>query len=199
LSAAAAAPAESVANEVEAHAAGDRIVGEHASMTEVMDQIPQAPQSADAVEDATLASAASDDADTPTSDTASDGTGHDMTSAPTEAQTNGQEAQEDQKQHEAGLASPDADGDAAQKVGAAARNGEPDCGPAEHEDGADPHVLHNEFHGEARSGAEHAEHVKDTTGPQSTQAAHGGGLQDRRDAAQDAGVLTDDEPESRSA
>ncbi|MDQ7977889.1 SMC-Scp complex subunit ScpB [Paraburkholderia sp. SARCC-3016] len=200
-SAATAAPAESAANEVEAHAAGDRIADEHASLTEVMDQIPQAPQSADAaeaedaVEDATLASAASNDADTPTSDTASDGIAHDMTSAPTEAQTNGQEAQEDQKQHEAGHASPDADGDAAQKVGAAERNDEPDSGAAEHEDGADPHVLHNELHGEARSEAEHAEHVKHTTGPQSTQAAHGGGLQDRRDA----GVLTDDEPESRSA
>ncbi|APR36237.1 SMC-Scp complex subunit ScpB [Paraburkholderia sp. SOS3] len=199
LSAAAAAPAERDANGVDAHAAGDRIAGEHASMTEVMDQIPQAPQSADAAEDATLASAASSDADTPASDAASDGIGHDMTSAPTGAQTNGQEAQEDQKQHEAGHASPDADGDAAQKIGAAARNDEPDSGAAEHEEFADPHVLHNELHGEDRSEAEHAEHVKHTTGPQSTQAAHGGGLQDRRDAAQDAGVLTDDEPESRSA
>ncbi|WGS51372.1 SMC-Scp complex subunit ScpB [Paraburkholderia sp. D15] len=40
-----------------------------------------------------------------------------------------------------------------------------------------------------------SEHV---TGPNPTKAAHGDS-EDRRDAAQDAGVLTDDEPESRSA
>ena len=87
---------------------------------------------------------------------------------------------------------------AAQQVVEAAQNDEPDSGAAAHKDSADPHVLQDELHDEARGEAEHAEHVKHTTGPQSTQAVHGDS-QDRRDAAQDAGVLTDDEPESRSA
>ncbi|CAB3770593.1 SMC-Scp complex subunit ScpB [Paraburkholderia humisilvae] len=60
--------------------------------------------------------------------------------------------------------------------------------------------LHDELHGEPsrdhrgelRSEAEQA------IGPHSTHVAPGG-PQDRRDAAQDAGVVTDDEPESRSA
>ncbi|MFC0398925.1 SMC-Scp complex subunit ScpB [Paraburkholderia rhizosphaerae] len=49
-----------------------------------------------------------------------------------------------------------------------------------------------EHRGELRSEAEPA------IGPHSTHAAQGG-PQDRRDTAQDAGVVTDDEPESRSA
>ncbi len=68
--------------------------------------------------------------------------------------------------------------------GDAGQNQEPaaQTGPATHT--RDPAVF--------RSEAEHA------AGPQPTHAAQGA-PEERRDAAQDAGVLTDDEPESRSA
>ncbi|CAB3769769.1 SMC-Scp complex subunit ScpB [Paraburkholderia solisilvae] len=69
-----------------------------------------------------------------------------------------------------------------------AQNDEPGAAPAMNERSA----PHSEFHSEPRSEAEHA------IEPHSTHAAHDG-PQDRPDAAQDAGVVTDDESESRSA
>jgi segregation and condensation protein B len=197
--------AETAANtieaETEAKTTGEHVASEHASMTQALDQTTQASQTADAPEapEAPIPAAAENhEPDTATRDAASDDIAHDVTSAPTAAQADGQQEHEDQKQHEAGHASHDAAGHAAQNIDAAAQNEEVDSGAAAHKDSADPSVFHDELHGEARSEAEHAEHVKHPTGPQATQAAHGGS-QDRRDAAQDAGVLTDDEPESRSA
>jgi segregation and condensation protein B len=178
------APAEAAANEGEAQTDGEHAASEPAPMTEALEQTTQASQTGESVEAA-----------------ASGDIAHDVMPAPTEAQSNEQEeqaAQEDQNQHETGPASQDAAGNAARDIDDAAQNEEANSGAAAHKDSADPRVLHDELHGDARSEAEHAEHVKHTTGPQSTQAAHGGS-QDRRDAAQDAGVLTDDEPESRSA
>jgi segregation and condensation protein B len=191
------APAEAAANEGEVQTAGEHVAGESAPMTEALDQTTQASQTEATVEAA--AAAGNHEPDTATRDAAaSDDIAHDVMPAPTAAQSNEQDEHADQKQHETGPASDDAAGNAAQSIDAADQNEEADSGAAAHKDSADPRVLHDEIHGEARSEAEHAEHVKHTTGPQATQAAHGGS-QDRRDAAQDAGVLTDDEPESRSA
>jgi segregation and condensation protein B len=190
------APAEAAANEGEAQTAGEHVAGESAPMTDALDQTTQASQTEETVE---AVAAGNHEPDTATCDAAaSDGIAHDVMPAPTAAQSNEQDEHEDQNQHETGPASHNAAGNAAQSIDAAAQNEEADSGAAAHKDSADPGVLHDELHGEARSEAEHAEHVKHTTGPQATQAAHGGS-QDRRDAAQDAGVLTDDEPESRSA
>jgi segregation and condensation protein B len=190
------APAEAAANEGEAQTTGEHVAGESAPMTDALDQTTQASQTEETVE---AVAAGNHEPDTATCDAAaSDGIAHDVMPAPTAAQSNEQDEHEDQNQHETGPASHNAAGNAAQSIDAAAQNEEADSGAAAHKDSADPGVLHDELHGEARSEAEHAEHVKHTTGPQATQAAHGGS-QDRRDAAQDAGVLTDDEPESRSA
>jgi segregation and condensation protein B len=180
-------PAESAANEDQARAADERAASEDAPMTEALDQTTQPSQTAEAVE-AGAPAAANHEPDAATSDTASDDIARDVTPAPTAAQANEQEEHEDQKQYAAGPASHDAAGHAPQNIDDAA------SGVAAHKDSTSPRVLHDELHGEARSEAEHAEHVKHATGPQSTHAAHGGS-QDRRDA----GVLTDDEPESRSA
>src|ERR1700754_845437 len=193
--------AETAAHEIEARTTGEHVASEHASITEARDQKAEASPIAEAAEAPILEPAANHAPDSAMRDAASDDIAHDVTPAPTAAQANGQkehEGHEEQKQHEAGPASHDAAGNAAQNIDDAAQNEEADSGAAAHKDSADPRVLHDEFHGEARSEAEHAEHVKHTTGPQATQAAHGGS-QDRRDGAQNAGVLKDDEPESRSA
>jgi segregation and condensation protein B len=82
---------------------------------------------------------------------------------------------------------------------AAAQNDEADSGLAAHEhDSADHRAPHSEVHDDGRGETQHAEPAKHASGPHSNHAAHGG-QQDGRDAAQDTGVLTDDEPESRSA
>jgi segregation and condensation protein B len=115
------------------------------------------------------------------SDAASDTAAHDA------AHASGQD------EHEAGHAPRDAAGDAPQGIRDAAQNDEADSGATAHKDSA----LHSEVDDENRGEAE-AEHMKHASGPHSSHAAHGA-HQDRRDAAQDAGVMTDDEPESRSA
>jgi segregation and condensation protein B len=198
-------PAEAAADEVEAETTGEHVASEHAPVTEAVDHTPQASQAAESEETTPPhAAAANHEPDAATGEAASDDMARDATPVTAAAQTNEQEehenheVQEAQEAHQAGHASRDAAGNATQSIDAAAQNDEPDSGAAAHKDSADPHVLHDELHGEARGEAEHAEHVKHTTGPQSTQAVHGDS-QGRRDAAQDAGVLTDDEPESRSA
>jgi segregation and condensation protein B len=170
--------AGAAADEAHPDAAGARLAPEHASMPGVSDGTPHASES--------IAPAAATDHEPAASDATIDDAARDISDI-----SNITHAAEASVQ-EAGHARHDAAGDAAQDARAAAQNDEPDPAAATHEHGAGHGVLHGESDSELRSEAEHA------TGPHSTHAAHGG-PQDRRDAAQDAGVLTDDEPESRSA
>jgi segregation and condensation protein B len=111
------------------------------------------------------------------------------------AATSGDDAQEtdteEARAQQAGHTPHGAAGDAVQTADDA-QHEEPGPATAMHERGEFHGELSREPHGELRSDAERA------IGPHPTHAAHGG-PQDRRDAAQDAGVMTDDEPESRSA